>query len=100
MLDDIDQCTHDIKMRLIELGFEMTPPTRLYNNKLKQLQHDFADMSKMFQDIPTDLFNNAQNIFFVCTGKWQTINNLHDLHTASQKTQKYLNKYFQASCKY
>ena len=94
MLDDIDRCVHDIKMRLIELGFELTPPTRLHNNKLKQLQHDFIDISKAFAETPTDIFNNAQNIFFVCTGKWYLIQNLHDLHTASQKTKKYLNKYF------
>tara|TARA_B110000285_G_scaffold157237_1_gene175416 strand:+ start:1535 stop:1819 length:285 start_codon:yes stop_codon:yes gene_type:complete len=94
MLDDIDQCTHDIKMRLIELGFEMTPPTRLYNNKLKQLQHDFIEISKAFHQIPTDIFNNAQNIFFVCTGKWHTINNLHNLSTAAKCTKEYLNKYF------
>tara|TARA_B110001450_G_C17207460_1_gene314027 strand:- start:141 stop:425 length:285 start_codon:yes stop_codon:yes gene_type:complete len=94
MLDDIDQCTHDIKMRLIELGFVMAPPTRLHNNKLKQLQHDFTDISRIFQKIPTDIFNNAQTIFFICTGKWHTINNLHDLHTASKLTKEYLNKYF------
>lgn len=94
MLNDIDQCIHDIKMRLIELGFELTPPTRLHNNKLKQLQHDFVEILIIFQKTHTDMFDNAQNIFFICTGKWYTINNLHDLHAASQKTKQYLSKYF------
>jgi len=94
MLDDIDQCSHEIKMRLIELGFELTPPTRLHNHKLKQLQHDFVEISKIFHETPKDIFDNAQNIFFMCTGKWHIIQNLHDLHIASKRTKEYLNMYF------
>lgn len=94
MLNDIDQCIHDIKMKLIKLGFELTPPTRLHNHKLIQIQHDLSEISKTFNKTTEDIFDNAQYIFFVCTGKWYTINNLHDLHIASKRTKKYLNNYF------
>ena len=94
MLDLVLTITHDLKMRLIELGFELTPPTRLHNHKLIQLQHDFAEISKTFHETPTHIFDNAQNIFFICTGKWHTIQNLNDLYIASKRTKEYMNIYF------
>lgn len=94
MLDRIDQCTHDIKMILIQLGFELPPPTRLHNHKLKQVQHDLKEIAAILSVEPSNVFNDAQQIFFICTGKWHAIHNLNDLHIASNQTRKYLSRYF------
>jgi len=94
MLDVIDQCTHDIKMILIQLGFELPPPTRLHNHKLKQVQHDLKEIAQILSVDSSNLFNDAQQIFFVCTGKWHTIHNLNELGIASNWTRKYLGRYF------
>lgn len=94
MLDRIDQCTHDIKMILIQLGFELPPPTRLHNHKLKQVQYDLKEIADILSVTSSNLFDAAQQIFFICTGKWHAIHNLHDLNVASIRTQTYLARYF------
>ena len=94
MLSEIDTCTHDIKMFLIKLGFELTPPTRLHNHKLKQTHHDIFEISTQFNHNPVDIFDGAQYVFFQCTGHWQDVRNLDELHTASTWTKQYLTRYF------
>jgi hypothetical protein len=94
MLDTLCNQTATIKIKLIQNGIEMTPPTILHINKFKQLDEEYKQMTSALQlPIERSIFKNAQQIFMACSGKYYRIHNLLDLFKASTSTLQYIQTY-------
>ena len=97
MLSAIEKSTWQLKLKLIEFGYELPPPSVIHSSKIKQINMDFKQMSDILLtehgDGRKSLFTNAQNVLMVCTAKYHVIQNLDQLLLAINQTCFYLSSY-------
>lgn len=97
MLGTLQLQMNHLKMRLIKLGFALTPPASIHNQRLKQLQSDFKEIAERLGGVSNlTIYQHSQYVFLQCTGKWFLIRNLEDLLLASKETNLYFEHYIPA----
>lgn len=94
MLKKIEMDTIQFKQKLINLGIELPPATVIHNNKFKQIDMDYKQMSTVcLGKYDTNIFKNASNVFLKCTATYYIIRNLSDLRNALTQSLVYISKY-------
>lgn len=85
-------------MRLIEMGYTLTPPTPLHNHKIEQVRHDFVEIAAIL-GVSHDrlLYNVVQQVRLACTSEHAPIQNLPQLHTACKRLLLYIDNYCSGS---
>lgn len=94
MLSAIEKSTWRLKLKLIELGYELPPPSVIHSSKLKQINMDYKQMSSLLLGKHSEtLFRNAQDVILECTAKYYIIQNLDQLLLATNQSCLYLSNY-------
>ena len=94
MLNAIEKSTWRLKLKLIELGYELPPPSVMHSSKIKQINMDYKQMSDvLLGECSETLFRNAQNVILECTAKYYVIQNLDQLLLATTQSCLYLSNY-------
>ena len=86
MIDAIEQQTARLKMLLIGLGFELTPPMPLQKNKIKQINQDFQDIARILYGTCTNnLFDNVRHVAGAITAEYGAVGSLHEVLVQTQQ---------------
>lgn len=94
MLAKLEHKTLQLKLQLIELGYELPPASVMHSNKLKQIDMDFKQMSNILRGTHSDtLFENATAVLFECTSYSYIIRTLNDLMEATSSASRYIESY-------
>ena len=96
MLTTLQCQTANLKMRIIELGWALSPPGCVHAHRLKQMNHDYSEMADaMGYRGEKHLFKYAMYIYLHLMGTHFIIRNLCDFFKASTHVEKYMNHYFE-----
>ena len=80
MIDRIVFLTMQLKKKLIRLGYVLPPVIHMHNNKLKQIDMDFRQMStELARKSSGTLYQNASAVFTTLTGEHLIVSTLGDL---------------------
>ena len=96
MIDAIEQQTSQLKMLLIGLGFALAPPVQLHQNKIKQINQEFQDISRILVGTYTNnLFDNVRHVAGTITAEYCAVLSLRDVLVQTQKMNRYILHYVQ-----
>jgi len=94
MLDHILEMTSRLKMQLLALGRTLPPPMAFSSNKLLQIGLDYRHMVENLKGRSSNsLFENATTVYWMCTGTYDNVQNLLDLHNQLRRLCNYLDAY-------
>ena len=94
MIDRLIVLTGKIQQHLIQLGFDLPPVVDMHNNKLKQINMSFMQMSEVVANRKsTLLFTNASYVFTAIMAEHAYITNLKDLLTLTERIYSYVSSY-------
>lgn len=96
MIDTIVEHTSQLKMLLIELGFELTPPVQFQKNKIKQINREFQDIARiLYGTCDHHLFDNVRHVSGSITAQYRDVMSLQDVLVQTQRTNRYIRQYLQ-----
>jgi|MDSY01.1.fsa_nt_gb hypothetical protein len=94
MIDRLVVLTGKIQHHLIQLGFDLPPVVDIHNNKLKQINMSFMQMSLVIANRTSPLlFTNAANVFTAIMAEHADITSLEDLLTLTERIHGYVSSY-------
>lgn len=87
--------TKHLKMQLLALGRTLPPPMTFKPNKLKQVAMDYRHMVENLSvhHVSNSLFENATTVYWICTGTYDNVQNLQELHNQLRRLCNYLDAY-------
>lgn len=96
MIDAIEQQTSMLKMLLIGLGFELTPPLQSQKNKIKQTNQEFQEMATLLVGTGAhNLFDNVRQVVEAITAQYCPVLSLHDVLKQTRHLNSYITDYIQ-----
>lgn len=94
MIDQIVCITMGLKQSLITLGYALPPTMWMHNNKLRQIDMDFRQMSDIMLNRKSEyLFENASNVFTALTSEYSQVTNLSELLREGERVFDYVASY-------
>tara|TARA_B110000093_G_scaffold12252_1_gene11502 strand:- start:155 stop:496 length:342 start_codon:yes stop_codon:yes gene_type:complete len=96
MIDAIEQQTSMLKMLLIGLGFELTPPLQSQKNKIKQMNQEFQEIATLLVGTcAPNLFDNVRQVVGAITARYCFVLSLHDVLKQTRHMNRYIQAYIQ-----